>query len=78
MTDPESLRRKVSDEEGRLARSDTEREVRIYDYVDRNASILARMFEKRIVGYNTFGYVSTPTAPGGRATRLPPGNSRDS
>ena len=31
-------------------------EVRIYDYVDRSASMLARMFEKRLRGYNSLGY----------------------
>ena len=32
------------------------REVRIYDYVDRNMPMLARMFEKRLRGYRAIGY----------------------
>ena len=32
------------------------KEVRIYDYVDRNVSMLARMFEKRMKGYRVLGY----------------------
>jgi len=32
------------------------REVRIYDYVDRNVPMLARMFEKRLRGYRAIGY----------------------
>ncbi len=31
-------------------------EVRIYDYVDRNVPMLARMFERRIGGYRAIGY----------------------
>ncbi len=32
-------------------------EVRIYDYLDRNVSMLVRMFEKRLRGYRAIGYV---------------------
>jgi superfamily II DNA or RNA helicase len=32
------------------------REVRIYDYVDRNVPMLLRMFEKRLRGYRAIGY----------------------
>lgn len=32
------------------------REVQIYDYVDRNVPMLARMFEKRLRGYRAIGY----------------------
>jgi len=32
------------------------REVRIYDYVDRNVPVLARMFERRLRGYRAIGY----------------------
>ncbi|HEX8043119.1 MAG TPA: DEAD/DEAH box helicase family protein [Candidatus Deferrimicrobium sp.] len=32
------------------------REVRIYDYVDRNVPMLFRMFEKRLRGYRAIGY----------------------
>jgi len=31
-------------------------EVRIYDYVDREVPVLARMFEKRLKGYRAMGY----------------------
>jgi superfamily II DNA or RNA helicase len=31
-------------------------EVRVYDYVDRNVPVLARMFEKRLKGYRSIGY----------------------
>jgi len=42
---------------GRLHRLHPEkREARIYDYVDRNVPMLARMFEKRLRGYRTIGY----------------------
>ena len=35
-------------------------EVRIYDYVDREVPMLARMFEKRRRGYRAIGYVHGP------------------
>lgn len=38
-------------------------EVRIYDYVDREVSMLARMFEKRLRGYRAIGYA--PAEPPG-------------
>jgi len=42
---------------GRLHRLHTDkREVRIVDYVDSKVSMLARMFEKRRVGYRAMGY----------------------
>lgn len=31
-------------------------EVRVYDYVDRNVPVLARMFAKRLRGYEAIGY----------------------
>jgi superfamily II DNA or RNA helicase len=33
------------------------REVRIYDYVDRNVPMLERMFRRRLAGYRSIGYV---------------------
>src|SRR3989442_430476 len=33
-------------------------EVRIYDYVDRDVPMLARMFEKRLRGYRAIGYAN--------------------
>src|SRR5438128_5799236 len=42
---------------GRLHRlSPGKSEVRIYDYVDREVPLLARMFEKRLRGYRAIGY----------------------
>jgi superfamily II DNA or RNA helicase len=42
---------------GRLHRLHPDKtEVRIYDYVDRDVPMLARMFEKRMRGYRTIGY----------------------
>jgi hypothetical protein len=38
-------------------------EVRIYDYVDRDVSMLARMFEKRLRGYRPIGYVRDSGTP---------------
>lgn len=35
---------------------DRKREVRIFDYVDRDMPMLARMFEKRLRGYRAIGY----------------------
>ncbi len=39
-------------------------EVRIYDYVDRVVSMLARMFEKRLRGYRAIGYARSAAASG--------------
>jgi hypothetical protein len=41
----------------------------IYDYVDREVPLLARMFEKRMRGYRAIGYRSAP-APVASATPL--------
>jgi len=42
---------------GRLHRlHEGKREVRIFDYVDREVPMLARMFEKRLRGYRAIGY----------------------
>jgi superfamily II DNA or RNA helicase len=48
---------------GRLHRLHPEKsEVRIYDYVDREVPMLARMFERRLKGYHAIGYSwTTPT-----------------
>jgi superfamily II DNA or RNA helicase len=49
---------------GRLHRlHPTKREVRIVDYVDSKVPMLARMFEKRLVGYRAMGYREDDTAP---------------
>jgi superfamily II DNA or RNA helicase len=45
---------------GRLHRQRPEKkEAQIYDYVDRNVPMLARMFEKRMKGYEALGYSKT-------------------
>ena len=70
---------------GRLQRqSPQKREVRIYDYVDRNVPVLARMFEKRIKGYRALDYRETSdeepsrSGPLPRSRRLnPPNTNRD-
>jgi superfamily II DNA or RNA helicase len=40
------------------------REVRIYDYVDRNVPVLERMFRRRLAGYRSIGYVEADLPPG--------------
>ncbi len=43
---------------GRLHRlHDSKRFVQVYDYVDYHVPMLARMYERRVKGYSTFGYV---------------------
>ena len=43
---------------GRLHRlHDSKRLVQVYDYVDDNVLMLARMFERRLKGYAAIGYV---------------------
>ena len=42
---------------GRLHRlHDTKRIVRVYDYVDSNVPMLARMYARRLKGYSAIGY----------------------
>lgn len=44
---------------GRLHRAHAgKHEVRVYDYVDRNIPVLARMFAKRLKGYRAMGYLA--------------------
>jgi superfamily II DNA or RNA helicase len=44
---------------GRLHRARAgKHEVRVYDYVDRNMPVLARMFAKRLKGYRAMGYLT--------------------
>ncbi len=40
------------------------REIRIYDYVDRNIPVLERMFRRRLAGYRSIGYVEADLPPG--------------
>jgi superfamily II DNA or RNA helicase len=47
---------------GRLHRiHHNKKEVRVYDYVDDQVPMLARMFKKRLAGYETIGYSMTST-----------------
>jgi superfamily II DNA or RNA helicase len=36
----------------------SKQEVQVYDYVDVKVSVLKAMFEKRLVGYKSMGYVN--------------------
>ena len=57
LTMPVSWRGTVVQYTGRLHRSHPGKsEVRIYDYVDRQVPVLARMFERRLAGYRSIGY----------------------
>ncbi len=57
LTLPVSWRGTVAQYAGRLHRLyDGKREVRIYDYADLNAPMLARMFDRRCRGYEALGY----------------------
>ena len=57
LTLPVSWRGTVAQYAGRLHRLyDGKREVRIYDYADLNAPMLARMFDRRCRGYEAIGY----------------------
>ena len=57
---------------GRLHRQRPEKkEVQIYDYVDRNIPMLARMFEKRMKGYRALGYAKTSDEEPSRSGNLP-------
>lgn len=57
LTLPVSWRGTVAQYAGRLHRlCDGKREVRIYDYADLDAPMLARMFDRRCRGYEAIGY----------------------
>jgi superfamily II DNA or RNA helicase len=57
LTLPVSWRGTVAQYAGRLHRlHDHKKEVRIYDYADLNAPMLARMFDRRCAGYEAIGY----------------------
>lgn len=57
ITMPVSFKGKMVQYAGRLHRSEKDKnEVRIYDYVDHNISVLLRMFEKRLKTYKMMGY----------------------
>ncbi|HEY7549929.1 MAG TPA: DEAD/DEAH box helicase family protein [Hyphomicrobiaceae bacterium] len=57
LTLPVSWRGTIAQYAGRLHRlSDGKQEVRIYDYADLDAPMLARMFDRRCRGYEAIGY----------------------
>jgi superfamily II DNA or RNA helicase len=57
ITMPVSFKGKMVQYAGRLHRShENKKDVRIYDYVDHNVSVLLRMFEKRFKTYKMMGY----------------------
>ncbi|SBT06784.1 putative DEAD-like superfamily protein [Candidatus Accumulibacter aalborgensis] len=57
LTLPVSWRGTIAQYAGRLHRlHDGKRDVRIYDYADLNAPMLARMFDRRCAGYQAMGY----------------------
>jgi superfamily II DNA or RNA helicase len=54
---------------GRLHRlHDNKRVVQVYDYVDDRVPMLARMYERRLKGYNAIGYTISQEAPGSLIT----------
>ena len=57
LTLPVSWRGTISQYVGRLHRlHGGKREVRVYDYADLNVPMLARMFDRRCLGYESLGY----------------------
>jgi len=53
---------------GRLHRRHRgKRDVRIYDYVDREVPMLLRMFEKRLAAYRAMGYARSDRSAGAGA-----------
>jgi superfamily II DNA or RNA helicase/very-short-patch-repair endonuclease len=57
LTLPVSWRGTIAQYAGRLHRlNEGKREVRVYDYADLNVPMLARMFDKRCLGYESLGY----------------------
>ncbi len=57
LTMPSSFRGKLVQYAGRLQRYyKDKRDVRVYDYVDKNVSVLEKMFQKRLKTYKMLGY----------------------
>ena len=57
MTLPISWRGTLNQYAGRLHRiHKSKKEVVIYDYVDSNVEILAKMYDRRLKGYRSIGY----------------------
>jgi len=58
---PFSFKGKIVQYAGRLHRQyKGKTEIRIYDYVDSNVSVLQRMYQRRFRTYKAMGYVETP------------------
>ena len=58
LTLPISWRGTLNQYAGRLHRThDSKKKVVIYDYVDFDAPVLARMYDRRVKGYRSIGYV---------------------
>jgi superfamily II DNA or RNA helicase len=56
---------------GRLHRlHDGKKEVRVYDYVDSLVPMLARMYKKRLAGYQAIGYTVAGAAGNSAAVQL--------
>jgi superfamily II DNA or RNA helicase len=54
---PISFKRKIVQYTGRLQRSyKNKTDIIIYDYVDENVSVLARMFGRRLKAYKRIGF----------------------
>ena len=69
---PISWRGTLQQYAGRLHRDNAgKHEVRIYDYVDAAVPALARMFIKRLRGYQAMGYAVTQSAGEIRTSELP-------
>jgi superfamily II DNA or RNA helicase len=63
LTMPISWRGTLQQYVGRLHRlHDGKKVVRVFDYVDAQVPMLARMYEKRIIGYRAIGYEIEPIA----------------
>jgi superfamily II DNA or RNA helicase len=57
LTMPSSFKGKIVQYAGRLHRYHKDKsDVRIYDYVDVNVSVLARMYQRRLKTYKMLGY----------------------
>jgi len=62
---PVSWKGRLIQNSGQLHRNHPAKtEVRIYDYVDRDVSMLVRMFEKELTTYHAIGFARGEAAPG--------------
>ena len=57
LTMPSSFKGKIVQYAGRLYRYHKDKtDIRIYDYVDKNVSVLERMYQRRLKTYKMLGY----------------------